>query len=116
MKMKKTEEDEQSALFEYAGLQKEPEWKMMFSIPNGGFRSKKTGARMKKTGTMPGVPDLQICVARGNFHGLFIELKSEKGRVQPNQAEWHKLPRAQGYQVEGLQRLFAGCASDQGIP
>ena len=35
MKLQKTEEDEQSALFQYASYQKEPEWKLMFSIPNG---------------------------------------------------------------------------------
>lgn len=43
--MKRNEEDEQATLFEYAAFQQEPEWGMMFSIPNGGFRSKITGQK-----------------------------------------------------------------------
>ena len=35
MKIKKSEEDEQSALFEYAAYQREPEWSLLFSIHNG---------------------------------------------------------------------------------
>ena len=63
--MKRNEEDEQTALFEYASLQKEPEWSLLFSIPNCGFRSKRTGARMKKTGLKPGIPDIFMPVGRG---------------------------------------------------
>jgi len=91
----KTEEEEQEALFQYAAYQQEPEWSLLFSIPNGGFRSKRTGARMKRTGLKAGVPDIFLPVSRGNTPGLFIEMKSEKGVVRENQAEWHKLLRAQ---------------------
>lgn len=70
--MKPTEEHEQEALFNYASWQKEPEWNLLFSIPNGGYRKLKTGIRMKKTGLKPGVPDLQLPVARGMYHGLLF--------------------------------------------
>jgi len=54
-KLKKTEENEQMALFEYAALQREPEWNLLFSIPNGGYRKLKTAIRMKRTGLKPGL-------------------------------------------------------------
>lgn len=98
--MKQNEEDEQAALFEYASWQQEPEWGLMFSIPNGGFRSKRTGAKMKRTGLKAGVPDLYLPVARDKYFGMFIEMKSEKGRVQPNQAVWIADLKEQGYRVE----------------
>lgn len=108
-KPKKTEEQEQEALFQYAGLQKEPEWSLLFAIPNGGFRSKRTGARMKRTGLKAGIPDLMLPVVRGQYPGLWIEMKSEKGRVQHNQAEWHDKLRGEGYRVE----VCRGC--DQAV-
>ena len=98
--MKKNEEDGQTALFEYAGLQREPEWNLLFSIPNGGFRSKRTDARMKRTGLKAGIPDIFLPVVRGMYHGLFIEMKSKRGTVQKNQKAWHDTLRAQGYRVE----------------
>jgi len=98
-KLMKSEEDEQSTLFDYASYQPEP-WNLMFSIPNGGFRSKKTGAKMKRTGLKAGVPDIFLPVMRGKYGGLFIEMKSEKGIVQANQKEWHIKLRAQGYKCE----------------
>ena len=106
MKFKKTEEDEQSALFQYASYQKEPEWKLLFLIQNGGYRKLKTGIRLKRTGLKPGIPDMMMPVSRGCYNRLFIELKSEKGVVRENQKVWHLLLRAQGYQVE----VCRGCS------
>ena len=64
-KFKKSEESEQIALFEFASYQREPEWKLIFSIPNGGFRSKRTGARLKRQGMKAGIPDVYLPCARG---------------------------------------------------
>lgn len=99
-KLKKTEEFEQTALFQYASYQQEPEWQLLFSIPNGGFRKLKTGIRMKKTGLKPGIPDIFLPVGRGMYHGLFIEMKSERGAVPNHQREWHVKLRDQGYKVD----------------
>jgi len=95
--MKISEKQEQEALFQYAAWQKEPEWNLLFSIPNGGYRKLKTGIRLKKTGLKPGIPDIFLPVASGGFMGMFIEMKSEKGVVQKNQKAWHILLRAQVY-------------------
>ena len=113
--MKPTEEQEQEALFNYALWQKEPEWQLLFAIPNGGYRKLKTGIRMKKTGLKPGIPDMMLPVVRGNYPGLFIEMKSEKGVVRPNQKAWHDTLRAQGYKVESLSWMWGSCQDDQGL-
>ena len=44
LKLKKTEEEEQETLFEWLSWQKNPVYQLAFSIPNGGYRSKRTGA------------------------------------------------------------------------
>lgn len=109
MKLIKTEDDEQAALFQYALYQKEIEWTLLFAIPNGGYRKIKTGIQLKRTGLKPGIPDIFLPVGRGIYHGLFIEMKSEKGTVRKNQKEWHDALRTQGYKVE----VCRGC--DQAI-
>ena len=54
---------------------------------------------MKRTGLKAGIPDIFLPVGRGSYHGLFIEMKSEKGVVQANQLDWHSKLKEQGYQV-----------------
>jgi hypothetical protein len=51
-----------------------PEWALA-AIPNGGARDMITGARLKAEGVRRGMPDLLLASARGDYHGLFIELK-----------------------------------------
>ena len=53
---------------------------IMFHVPNGGYRSKIEAAIMSGEGVLKGVADLFIMHPAGDFHGLFIEIKSEKGR------------------------------------
>lgn len=109
MKPNKTEEQEQAALFQFASYQREIEWSLLFAVPNGGYRKIRTGIRLKATGVKSGIPDIFLPVTRGNHHGLFIEMKSEKGTVRKNQKEWHEALRAQGYKVE----ICRGC--DQAV-
>lgn len=58
---------------------------------------------MKLQGTKAGVPDMFLAVPRGEFHGLFIELKrpivkgEAKPVVSPEQKRWLKELEAQGY-------------------
>lgn len=53
-----------------------------------GVKLTKTQAGIAKgQGMLSGVPDLFLPVPRQSFHGLYIEMKSEKGRVTDNQ-EW----------------------------
>ena len=72
----------------------------IFAIPNGGARHIKVAMKLKLEGVRAGVPDLFIALAVGKYHGLFIEMKRQKGgSVSTEQKEWHKLLIANGYKV-----------------
>lgn len=94
-----TEAQEQRALFQWAGLaeQQYPELKLLHHIPNGGKRDARTAANLKKEGVKAGVPDMCLPVARGQYHGLYIELKTQRGKVQKNQKEWLSALNKEGY-------------------
>jgi len=65
----------------------------IFSIPNGGHRSKATAARLKAEGVSPGVPDLFVPYFR-----LWIEMKRVKdGRLSTDQKDWIRYLTESGY-------------------
>lgn len=64
------------------------QWPKLHHSPNGGFRSKSSGQRFKLMGVRPGFPDLVLYERRGKYCGLAIELKTETGRVTPEQLAW----------------------------
>lgn len=72
----------------------------LFAIPNGGLRNIITARNMKAEGVRPGVPDLFLAVARGDYHGLFIEMKRVKGgRVSDSQSSMLEILNSNGYQA-----------------
>lgn len=80
---------------------KYPEFeKLLFAIPNGGHRSKRTAAILKREGVTPGVPDLAFCLPKNDFHGLFIEQKIKGNTTSDYQKEMLKLLSEQGYKCE----------------
>lgn len=98
-----SEASEQMALMSWAEYARQtmPELGLLHHIPNGGSRNKAEAARFKAMGVKAGVPDLFLPVARGGFHGLYIELKREDaGRASGAQRDWIEALRAQGYRVE----------------
>lgn len=98
-----SEDVEQAQLFTWAAYAsgKYPELALMHHIPNGGKRGKAEAARFKAQGVKAGVPDIFLPCARGQYHGLYIELKRVKGgRVSALQEEFIKALRLQGYRVE----------------
>lgn len=105
MARKFIEDDHQEALFRWASVMANSGYptRLMFAIPNGGYRRPREAARMKLAGVKSGIPDIFLPVPRGEFHGLFIELKRPivKGEarpvVSPEQKHWLKELDAQGY-------------------
>ena len=74
-----------------------PELKLLFHIPNERICSVQQGANLKRMGVKRGVPDLCLPVARGAYHGLFIEMKTESGTATSDQKWWGDQLKEQGY-------------------
>lgn len=97
-----SESVEQQNLFRWAAVSAAVRWpkemRMLYHVPNEGKRSRANGARLKAEGLRAGVPDINLDVARGEYHGLRIEMKRRRGgRVSPEQAAWLEALREQGY-------------------
>ena len=100
--MKSREAQEQAIVISWCEMQKSiyPELHMIFSIPNGGYRNKIEAVNLKKTGVKSGVPDLMLAVPKGNYHGLFIEMKWGQNKCTPNQKKWILRLSKLGYKVK----------------
>jgi hypothetical protein len=71
---------------------------VLYCASAGGVRtSMKQAIKMKATGYVKGVPDLQIFEPVGNYHGLLIEIKDLKGVVSKEQKQWIKDLNDRGY-------------------
>lgn len=94
-----SEDGEQAAIFCWTALNlnKYPELKWLFAIPNGGFRNIVIANKLKATGVKRGVSDMMLPVRRGIWPGLFIELKTTKGVMSEEQKEFAEFIRIQGY-------------------
>jgi len=108
------EHQEQVAVFDWAGFStgRWPELALLYAIPNGGERHPAVAIRLKAEGVKAGVPDLCLPVARGGYHGLYIELKSWEGKLSAEQRRWLADLEGQGYRAvmcrgwEAAQRLI----------
>jgi hypothetical protein len=69
----------------------------LFAIPNVVQRNVDVASKIKAEGVRRGVPDLMLPVPMKDYHGLFIELKKEKGRATEEQEEWLGYLNDQGY-------------------
>lgn len=99
MQFNLTESQIQILIFDWVELHKHkyPELELLYHIPNGGYRNIATAKRLKAEGVKPGVPDLCLPVAKGIYNGLYIELKTNKGRLSENQKKWLESLQNQGY-------------------
>lgn len=97
-----TESEEQQHLFNWARLATGyyPELALMYHIPNEGKRKITTGRRMVAEGLKKGVPDICLPVPRGDYHGLYIEMKRQSGSTPTtDQLDWIENLSRQGYQA-----------------
>lgn len=74
-----------------------PELVLLYHIPNGGSRDSVEGKHLKEQGVKSGVPDLHLPCPRGEYHGLYIEMKTEVRTESDNQAWWRRRLTEQGY-------------------
>lgn len=89
-----------------------PELKWLHHIPNGGSRGNDVrsqqirGAQLKAQGVKSGVSDVFLPVKRGQFSGLYIEMKrpaekpkreGSKGGVSDEQKEFGAFVQTQGF-------------------
>lgn len=98
-----TEHAEQCALMDWAQMAygKHPELRWLYATPNGGFRHPSTATKLKAEGAKAGVCDLFLPVARGGYHGLYIEMKRQKGgRLSPEQSDFIDFVTQHGYRAE----------------
>lgn len=107
--MAASESQEQVALMDWLRLQYPDVALHTIYICNEAVRSPRTGALFKRKGLMPGASDLFIAWPSGQWHGLFIELKTKIGIVSPTQKEFLMRMNAKGY----LARVARG--ADEGI-
>ena len=96
------EDAEQRIIFQWAAMETaaHPELGLLYAIPNGGKRAIKTAIALKAQGVKSGVPDMCLPVSRGGYHGLYIELKRQKGGVvSETQKSWLTALAEQGYKA-----------------
>ena len=78
---------------------KYPELEMLYHIPNGGTRNKREAEHLRRQGVKAGVPDLCLPVPRGEYPGLYIELKAKDNTPTEKQKEWLAKLDKQGYKT-----------------
>ena len=96
-----SEASEQAAVFRWAALMESryPPLRFMHHVPNGGARSGRTGAEMKRQGVKRGVPDIFLPWPVGKYHGLYIEMKYGKNRLTRDQKTFLQHAAAAGYRT-----------------
>jgi VRR-NUC domain len=79
---------EQCQLLNWLRSQPIKQLNRIFAIPNAGNRHPGYAAKMAQEGLTKGVPDLLLPVARGGYHGLFVEMKRRRGgKLSPEQKQ-----------------------------
>ena len=99
-----TEAQEQMRLFAWidANTEQYPALRWAFHVPNGEYRDKATGGRLKAMGVRRGVPDVWLPISGHGFIGLEIELKrsDQSNKTTPEQDEWMAWLTEQGWHAQ----------------
>ena len=92
---------------------------IVYAIPNGGKRSPREAAKLKKEGVLPGIPDLCVAEPKGPWHGLYIEMKKTiGGSVSIEQTRIQAALRQRGYKsevCEGVEAAYSVFLDYMGI-
>jgi hypothetical protein len=123
--LKATESQHQCTVVEWARAQESrwPVLKLLHSIPNGGGRGKPfitrggkklpplLAVKLQKEGLLAGIPDLHIPAARGQWIGLYIEMKDDDGELSDAQRKIIPLLEAEGNKVKVCQGADSAIAA-----
>lgn len=101
-----TEHQIQAACVKWFNYQHPTVKSLLFAIPNGAFLQGEKMQRIRQwkkleaEGAKRSVPDLFLAVPSGEYAGLFMEMKAEKGRVSKEQRYMMLQLAKQGYRTE----------------
>jgi hypothetical protein len=104
-KRNEIEHENQVAFFQYVDLKLMKEYpfldKLLFSVPNGGHRSKAQAGKLKAEGVRSGVSDIILLYPARGFNYLCIEMKAPLGKQTDNQKKFENRVDENGglYQV-----------------
>lgn len=98
MRAKETESQIQKAVMRWVRYQYKIR-NFVIHIPNEGKRTPTYGKMLKDMGMKKGVSDLFIAMPSRDYHGAWIEIKREKGRLTKEQEHFLELMKANGYFV-----------------
>lgn len=92
----------QAAFFDLVRLRRQTDdrWRLIFAIPNGGHRNIVTARRLKLEGVEAGIPDVFCAVPAGDYAGLWLEFKTQRGSLSREQRAVIARLREAGYRVE----------------
>ena len=91
----KNENQEQKQLIQWC--RSNPKFQYLFHIPNETIGGQGWLVRNRQMGVKSGVPDLFYPVPMNGYHGLFIEMKTETGRLSNTQKRWIEMLQNVGY-------------------
>ena len=103
--MRHIEDSLQKSCVQWFSLQYRECAQLLHHSPNGGKRNAIEAAKFKAMGVRAGFPDLGLYIARHGYHGLFIELKTSKGRQTDNQKFFQAMLEEQGYRYEVVRSI-----------
>ena len=98
-----SEHEQQAHIFRFAELMSKqyPELKLLNGSLNGVRLTIGQAKKAKRAGMKRGYPDIFLPVPRGEYHGLYIELKKKRGSYPTKeQKAWIQALRDQGYVAE----------------
>lgn len=72
-------------------------FQFLFHIPNESVGGAGWIIRNRQMGVKAGVPDLFYPVPLKGYHGMFIEMKTNKGKTSPEQKKWLLALETMGY-------------------
>lgn len=100
--MKDAEHWQQVYLFQWASVMKSKHQGLAFMhASQSGMRCSFSAAKKAKSeGMKKGIPDISLPFPSGQYHGLFIELKADGGKVSPEQMWWIDNLNSVGYRAE----------------